>query len=523
MISRYETEAMRAIWHEDATFERWTRVELAACAAFHARGEISDADMQTLRSKAHAPSAARVRELEKVTHHDVVAFVRGMTETVGDAGRHVHRGLTSSDVVDTALAVALTQAIDVLIPTCQALHSAVAKRAREHKMTACVGRTHGIHAEPTTFGLRLAGWCTELQRHLARLRQARSEIAFGKLSGAVGTFSQTDPAFEAFVLKELGLKAEPVATQVVPRDRHAVVFSTLAILGAGLERFATEIRHLQRTDVREVEEPFAAGQTGSSAMPHKRNPITCERITGMARLLRGYVVASLENVALWHDRDISHSSVERVTCADAFHVAHYMMLKLTTVVEGLRVYPDAMRENLEKTKGLIFSQNVLKALLAKGLDRQAAYAAVQAAAMQVWDKSAPDFITALRNDPRVSGVVSDLKSCRPLSIPPPTPNTSPRCFNAPESRSKSCQQSSLWGRSGATRERVRSPITSPKVRIPWCATRAATTPATPLSSAAPPTSSTSSPRASCTTTRPACWATAWWSIQKSSSPSWTPW
>ncbi len=407
MIGRYETAAMREVWNEEATFARWTRVEVAACEAWHARGAIPDADMEAIRTRAHHQSAARVREFEKVTNHDVVAFVRAVTEMVGEAGRHVHRGLTSSDVVDTALAMALRESLDILIAATGRLHSVVAARAREFKNTPCIGRTHGVHAEPTTFGVRLAGWCTELQRHQARLRQAKEEINVGKLSGAVGTFSQTDPAFEAFVLKRLDLRPEAIATQVVPRDRHAMVFSTVAVLGAGLERFATEVRHLQRTDVREVEEPFTAGQAGSSAMPHKRNPINCERITGMARLLRGYAMASLEDVALWHDRDISHSSVERVIGPDAFHLAHYMLERFCAVIKDLRVYPDAMQENIYKTRGLIFSQNVLGALLERGLSRQEAYAAVQHAAAQVWEKSSPDFLTALRADTRVRSVLND--------------------------------------------------------------------------------------------------------------------
>ena len=407
MIGRYETAAMREIWNEEATFARWTRVEVAACEAWHARSAISDADMEAIRTKAHHQSAARVREFEKVTNHDVVAFVRAVTERVGEAGRHVHRGLTSSDVVDTALAMALRDSLDILIAATQRLHGVVATRAREFKNTPCIGRTHGVHAEPTTFGVRLAGWCTELERHQARLRLAKEEINVGKLSGAVGTFSQTDPDFETFVLGRLDLHPEPVATQVVPRDRHAMVFSTVAILGAGLERFATEVRHLQRTDVREVEEPFTAGQAGSSAMPHKRNPINCERITGMARLLRGYAMASIEDVALWHDRDISHSSVERVIGPDAFHVAHYMLERFTAVIQDLRVYPDAMQENIYKTKGLIFSQNVLGALLERGLSRQEAYAAVQHAAAQVWEKRSPDFLAALRGDARVCAVLDD--------------------------------------------------------------------------------------------------------------------
>jgi adenylosuccinate lyase len=401
VIGRYETAAMRAIWDAEATFGRWTQVEVAACRAWHARKEISDADMQAIEQRAHHQSAMRVRQIEQETHHDVVAYVRAVAESIGEAGRHIHRGLTSSDVVDTALAMALRDSFEVLLQSTQTLQKTVAERAMQHRDLLCVGRTHGIHAEPTTFGLRLAGWVTELQRHQVRLRHACTGIAFGKLSGAVGTFSQTDPEFEAHVLAQLRLQPEPIATQVVPRDRHAEAFAALANLAAGIERFATEVRHLQRTDVREVEEGFAPGQTGSSAMPHKRNPITCERLCGMARLLRGYSTASLENVALWHDRDISHSSVERVICPDAFHLVHYMVEQFTQVMQRLVVYPDAMAQNLHKTRGLVFSQNVLAALLAQGLERQAAYRIVQGCAMQVWEQPGATFESVLAAHPEV--------------------------------------------------------------------------------------------------------------------------
>jgi adenylosuccinate lyase len=390
---------MRAIWNDAARFARWTEVEIAVCEVWHERGEIPADEMAALGA-AEPPTAERVREIEATTHHDVVAFVRALGENVGEpASRHLHRGMTSSDVVDTALALSLRQAVDVILEATEALRVVVARRATELKLVPCIGRTHGVHAEPTTFGLRLAGWHSELRRHLARLERAREEINVGKLSGAVGNFSQTDPAFEAAALARLGLSPEPVATQVIPRDRHAVVLSTLAVLGAGLERFATEVRALQRTEVREAEEPFRAGQTGSSAMPHKRNPILTERVTGMARLLRGYANAALENVALWHERDISHSSVERVMLPDAFHLAHTMLQIMTRVIDGLRTYEDAMRQNLERTRGLVFSQNVLGTLLAQGLDRHRAYAMVQAAAMKVWEGEAESFRAALEAEP----------------------------------------------------------------------------------------------------------------------------
>jgi len=406
MIGRYQTDAIAEIFGDEARFARWTEVEVAACEAWHARGEINDADMKAIRTKAHHQSAARVREIEQETNHDVVAFVRAVAESVGEpAARHLHRGLTSSDVIDTALGLTLTTAIDVILESVHAFRKAVGRRALEYKDTPCPGRTHGIHAEPTTFGLRLAGWYTELSRTLERLEQAKKDVSFGKLSGAVGTFSQTDPEFEAFVLSRLGLQIEPVATQVVPRDRHAQVLTTLAILGGSLERFATEIRSLQRTDIREAEEPFTPGQTGSSAMPHKRNPITTERVTGMSRLLRGYAMAALENIALWHDRDISHSSVERVILPDAFHLADYMLQKLTAVVSDLRVYPEAMLENLDKTRGLLFSQSVLAKLLSCGLDRTSAYKLVQRNAMRVWEKEAKSFREALDSDADVQSAL----------------------------------------------------------------------------------------------------------------------
>jgi adenylosuccinate lyase len=396
MIGRYQSAAIEAIWNEGAGLRRWTEIEVAAAAAWHARGGIPDADMQAIETRAEPPSPARVRELEKVTDHDVVAFVRALAEKVGEpASRHLHRGLTSSDVVDTALALAMRDSLEVLEASATRLREAVAARAREFKRTPCIGRTHGIHAEPTTFGLRLAGWHSELGRTLERLSRAKADISYGKLSGAVGTFSQTDPAFEAFVIERLGLVAEPVATQVIPRDRHASVMTTLALLGGTLERFALEIRHLQRTEVGEAFEPFATGQTGSSAMPHKKNPITSERICGLSRLLRGYASATLEDMALWHERDISHSSVERIAFPDAFHLADYMLQRMTRLVRDLRVFPARMRENLECTRGLVFSQNVLAALLDKGLERQAAYALVQGAAMRVMEGQAKDFATAL--------------------------------------------------------------------------------------------------------------------------------
>ena len=409
MIERYETEAMRSLWDEEAKFSRWTQVEIAACEAFHERGEISSEDIEAIR-KGHHQSAARVSEHEKVTNHDVVAFVRAMGETVGDpARRHIHRGLTSSDIVDTALAMGMRDSLDTLINATAELRVVIGKQANTYKLTPCAGRTHGVHAEPTTFGLRLAGWFSEMSRNLARLKEARRDIAHAKLSGAVGNYSQTDPDFEASVMDKLGLQVEPVSTQVVPRDRHATVLNTLAVLGAGIERFATEMRSLQRTDIREAEEYFAPGQTGSSAMPHKRNPITGERLSGMARLLRGYAVSAMENVALWHDRDISHSSVERVIVPDAFHVAHYMVLKTIKLIDKMFVYPENMVRNMDRTKGLLFSQSALGTLLEAGMERQDAYRVIQAQAMRVWAGEEDHLKHALANDPTVAEKVESDK------------------------------------------------------------------------------------------------------------------
>ncbi|MDQ3954811.1 MAG: adenylosuccinate lyase, partial [Actinomycetota bacterium] len=321
--------------------------------------------------------------------HDVVAFVENLRENIGEAGRHIHYGLTSSDVVDTANAVSLRDAGDLLVEGIGRLTETVKRRALEHRDTLMAGRTHGVHAEPTTFGLKLAGWAFELSRDRDRVRNARDQVAVGKLSGAVGTYSQLDPEVEEYVCDRLGLRSESAATQVVPRDRHAEFLSAIAITGASLERFAQEIRHLQRTEVREVEEPFAKGQKGSSAMPHKRNPVVCERICGLARLLRAYAQTGFENVALWHERDISHSSVERVTFADACTLLDYMLEKTRWVVDGLIVNADRMTKNLEGSLGLVHSQSVLTKLLEKGLQRENAYAIVQRNAMAAWEEDRP--------------------------------------------------------------------------------------------------------------------------------------
>jgi adenylosuccinate lyase len=380
---------MAAIWSERAKFSRWLEVEILAVEARVRLGEVPVEDLSEIKEKA-AFDVERIGEIEALRHHDVVAFVENVRENVGDAGRHIHFGMTSSDVLDTATAVALRDAGDLLIEGIGRLTETVRQKALEHKDTLMAGRTHGVHAEPTTFGLKLAGWVFELARDRDRMRRARDAVAVGKLSGAVGSYSQLGPDIEAYVCERLGLRVEDAATQVVSRDRHAEFLATIALVGASLERFAQEIRHLQRTEVREAEEPFAPGQKGSSAMPHKRNPIVCERICGLARLLRGFASTGFENVALWHERDISHSSVERVTFPDATTLLDYMLERFRWVMDGLVVYPDRMLHNLDMSWGLVNSSTVLTALLAKGhLQREEAYVMVQRNAMTAWDEGRP--------------------------------------------------------------------------------------------------------------------------------------
>ncbi len=385
MIPRYTRPEIGAVWSPQRKFECWLEVELAATEAWAEEGAVPREAAEAARANA-AFTVEAVNEREKVTDHDVAAFVDVVAASVGEHGRWIHYGLTSSDVLDTALALQLREAGEVVLASARAYRDALVERALEHRDTLCVGRTHGVHAEPTTFGLRLAGFAFEADRNLARLEDAFEQLAFGKLSGAVGTYASVPPAVEARVMERLGLKREDVATQVIPRDRHAVLLSGVALAGAGLERFATEVRNLQRTEVREVEEPFASGaQKGSSAMPHKRNPIRTERITGLARVLRGYAQAGLENVALWHERDISHSGAERVILPDATIGLDYMQDLATKVVSGMTVRTDRMRENLELTHGALFSQRALTALVESGLTRDEAYRVVQENAQQAWD------------------------------------------------------------------------------------------------------------------------------------------
>jgi adenylosuccinate lyase len=385
VIPRYTLPEMAAVWSEERKLANWLRVEVLACEAWARLGRIPSEDVERIRDRARV-TPERVAELERVTHHDVAAFVQAAAESVGPAGRWIHLGLTSSDLLDTGLALQLRDSADLILGELERLLGAVRRRALEHRDTVCVGRTHGVHAEPTTFGHKLAGWAFELARDRERLRRAREAVSMGKVSGVVGTYSQVDPAVEEYVCAELGLRPAEAATQVVSRDVHAEFLAALALTAATLERMATEVRHLARTEVREVEEPFEEGQKGSSAMPHKRNPVLSERICGLARVVRANLQAALEDVALWHERDISHSSVERVVLPDSCAAVHYMLRLATRVVEGLRVFPDRMRENLEATGGLVHSQAVLLALVDRGMGREEAYALVQRAAARAWDE-----------------------------------------------------------------------------------------------------------------------------------------
>jgi adenylosuccinate lyase len=396
---------MAAIWTDEAKYRRWLDVEIAACEAWAELGQIPREAAEKIRRDAKF-DVAKINEYLAITHHDVTAFLRSVADSLGEEGRYVHFGLTSSDVWDTATALQLRDASDILLADIDALLAVLERQARAHRDTLCVGRTHGVHAEPTTFGLKLAVWVDEMRRNRARLVAAREAVAVGAISGTVGTHASVPPKVEELVCAKLGLGIEAASTQVIQRDRHAQFVTTLAIIGASLEKFATEIRALQKTEVREAEEPFDEGQTGSSAMPHKRNPELCERITGLARVLRGYAVTAMENVALWHERDISHSSTERIVFPDATLVLDYMLNLFTGIMDRLRVYPEHMRENLERSYGLVFSQRVLLALIETGLSRQDAYAIVQRNAMRAWNERVP-FLDLLLADPEVTSRISE--------------------------------------------------------------------------------------------------------------------
>jgi adenylosuccinate lyase len=403
MIPRYTHPDMGRIWSDQRKYETWLQVELAAADAMAAAGLVPRDAACELRSKARF-DLARIEEIERITHHDVIAFTTAVAEQAGPAARWLHFGLTSSDVVDTAQAIQMVEACDLILEDLAELQRVVKARAFEHRRTPMIGRTHGVHAEPMTFGLKLALWYAELGRDVERVRRARETVRFGKASGAVGTFAHLDPTIEADVCARLGLNAAPISSQVIQRDRHAELVSALAITAASLEKFALEIRGLQKTEIGEVEEPFAKGQKGSSAMPHKRNPIGCEQIVGLARLVRGNAHTALENVALWHERDISHSSAERVILPDSFIALDHMLRRLTRIVSDMVVYPDRMRQNLERSRGVIFSGQVLLELARKGISRERAYEWVQRNAMRSFHEQ-QDFKALLLADEDVIGVL----------------------------------------------------------------------------------------------------------------------
>jgi adenylosuccinate lyase len=404
MIPRYTNPAMGRIWSDQRRFETWLQVEIAAAEAMADAGIIPAEAARDIRDKG-AFEVARIEEIEEQTKHDVIAFTTAVAEHVGPSARWLHFGLTSSDVIDTAQALQMREACDLILADLAALLEAVRVRAEEHRRTPMIGRTHGVHAEPMTLGLKLALWYAEVQRSVERLERARSGINVGKLSGAVGTFAHLDPSIEAAVCARLGLAAAPVSSQIIQRDRHAELLSVLAIAAASLEKFALEIRGLQKTEIGEVEEPFAKGQKGSSAMPHKRNPIGCEQIVGLARLVRSNCQAAFENIALWHERDISHSSVERVILPDSFIVLDHMLRRMTRIVRGMVVHPDRMHENLGRSRGVVFSGTVLLELAKKGISREQAYEWVQRNAMRSFHEHS-DFKHLLLADPDITGVLS---------------------------------------------------------------------------------------------------------------------
>jgi adenylosuccinate lyase len=406
MIERYSRPRMKKVWSEETKFDQWLKVEIAVCEAWAELGEIPPKEIAKIRKASY--DLNRMARFLKVTHHDMTAFLNSVAESLGAESRFIHLGLTSSDVMDTALALQLTQSADILAKDLAELVSVLKSRAIEHKYTLMMGRTHGVHAEPTTFGLKMALWTEEMKRNAHRLAEASKNISVGKISGAVGTYATVPPEVERIACARLGLAPAPISSQIIQRDRHAQFVTALATTASSLEKFATEIRGLQRTEVRELEEPFEAGQTGSSAMPHKRNPELCERICGLARLVRGYAVASLENIPLWHERDISHSSAERIILPDSCLALDYMLSVFTSIMKGLKVYPGNMRRNIELTQGVIFSQRVLLALIDKGLVREEAYKIVQDNAMKAWEKGR-SFLSSLKSDRRVTRRLSKLE------------------------------------------------------------------------------------------------------------------
>jgi len=399
MIARYSRPRMKKIWSDKNKFDQWLKVEVAVCEAWAELGEIPREDI--VRIKKARYNLGRIAEFLKVTHHDMTAFLNSVAESLGAESRFIHLGLTSSDVMDTALSLQLTQAARILTKDVTDLIAVLENKAVEHKYTIMIGRTHGVHAEPTTFGLKMALWIEEMKRNSIRLVEAGKCISVGKISGAVGTYASVPPEVEKIACARLRLTPAPISNQIIQRDRHAQFLTTLAIIAGSLEKFATEIRSLQRTEILEVEEPFAEGQTGSSAMPHKRNPELCERICGLARLMRGYALTSLDNIALWHERDISHSSTERITLPDSCLALDYMLSIFTSIIKGLKVYPENMLHNIELTRGLIFSQRMLLALIDKGLTREEAYKMVQDNAMETW-RGKKSFLALLKMDKQIT-------------------------------------------------------------------------------------------------------------------------
>jgi len=412
VIERYTLPEMGELWTETYKLKTWLQVEIAVCEAQAQLGYIPTQAVEEIKEKANF-DPERVLEIETEVRHDMIAFLTNVNEYVGDAGRYIHLGLTSSDVLDTALALQLVASLDLLLVKLEELITAIRTQARQHRYTIMIGRSHGIHAEPITFGFKLAGWLAEILRSQERLLNLRQHIAVGKISGAVGTYANVEPKIEAIACQKLGLQPDTASTQVISRDRHADYVQQLALLGSSLERFAVEIRNLQRTDVLEVEEFFAKGQKGSSAMPHKRNPIRSERLTGMARILRGNAVAALENVALWHERDISHSAVERVIFPDTCILTHFMLVEATDLIKNLLVYPQNMERNMNSYGGVVFSQRVLLTLIEKGMSREDAYTVVQSCAHQAWNQPQGNFQDLISKEPRVMELLSasEIKDC----------------------------------------------------------------------------------------------------------------
>jgi len=412
LIERYTLPEMGELWTETHKLKTWLQVEIAACEAQAELGYIPAEAVAEIKAKANF-DPQRVLEIEKEVKHDVIAFLTNVNEYVGDVGRYIHVGMTSSDVLDTALALQLVASLELIMSQLETLIQAVRQKAQEHRNTIMIGRSHGIHAEPITFGFKLAGWLAELLRHRDRLCELQKRIAVGKISGAVGTYANVDPQIEAIACQNLGLEPDPASTQIVSRDRHAEFVQVLALVAASIERFAVEIRNLQRTDVLEVEEFFSKGQKGSSAMPHKRNPIRSERLTGMARVIRGNAIAALENVALWHERDISHSSVERMILPDSCTLMHFMLVETTDLVKNLLVYPENMKRNMNLYGGVVFSQRVMLTLVEKGMLREDAYALVQSCAHTAWNQPNGDFHALIASDPKVKAQLSEaeIESC----------------------------------------------------------------------------------------------------------------